>query len=125
MQAANGLSFLGRMGYWTHMAFYPAAFIVYRQVYAPYKRAQAEADKKADWDNLIKARPVDPDTFNPFTPIPYHNNPELTYMFSHINMKNYVNQNSINVKEYVWKNYHDSFDHNNAKTHTYNWTRVE
>ena len=43
---------------------------------------------------LIK---VDPDLFNPFTPLPYHNNPELKYAFAHIKMHGYLNENQINV----------------------------
>jgi hypothetical protein len=62
---------------------------------------------------MAKAKKVDPDLFNPFSPIPYHNNSELKYVFSHVNMHNYVNKNHLNVKDYVWKDYHRSFDHNN------------
>ena len=40
---------------------------------------------------MPKARKVDPDVFNPFTPIPYHNNPELKYAFANIKMFNYTN----------------------------------
>jgi hypothetical protein len=28
------------------------------------------------------------------------------------------------VKEYAWKNYHNSYDHNNDKTYLFNWTRM-
>merc|ERR1711924_43008 len=89
--------------------------MMYKYVYAPWSAKSAADAKQAEWDGMIKAKPVDPDTFNPFTPIPYHNNPELTYVYSHINMRNYVNQNSINVDDYVWKGYHDSFDQNDSK----------
>lgn len=73
---------------------------------------------------MAKAKVVDPDYFNPFTPIPFHNNPELKYVFADINMRKYVNENHINVKDYQWKNYHDSYDHGNKKTYLYNWTSV-
>ena len=121
---SNSMSAFGRMSYTTHLAFYPATFVFYQLVIAPWRKSSADAAKKAEWDGLIKARPVDPDIFNPFTQIPYHNNPELKYVFAHTNMKNYVNQNHINPSEYLWKNYHHSFDHNNQKQYTYNWTSV-
>lgn len=70
---------------------------------------------------MSKAKAVDPDLFNPFSPIPYHNNPELKYVFSHIKMKDYVNENHINPKEYVWKGFTNSFDHNDEKTYMYDW----
>ena len=122
---SNALSFLGRMGYWTHMAFYPTVYFMYSFGYAPYSAAQAELKKKKDWEDLVAAKPVDPDTFNPFTPVPFHNNPELNYVYAHINMRDYVNENHINVKDYMWKSYHDSYDHGNQRTHKYNFTRVE
>ena len=73
---------------------------------------------------MPKAKKVDPDLFNPFSAVPYHNNQELKYLFSHINMHNYVNVNHINAKEYVWKGFHKSFDHNNTNEYMYNWTSV-
>ena len=121
---SNSMSAFGRMSYTTHLAFYPATFAFYQLVIAPWRKSNADAAKKAEWDGMIKGRPVDPDIFNPFTQIPYHNNPELKYVFAHTNMKNYVNQNHINPNEYLWKNYHHSFDHNNQKQYTYNWTSV-
>ncbi len=122
---SNTLSALGRMNYATHLAFYPAAFGFLVWVVVPWQKARWAAAEKAEWDGLIKARSVDPDIFNPFTPIPYHNNPELKYVFSHVNMRNYVNKNHLNTKDYVWKGYHNSFDHGDKKTYTYNWTCVQ
>ena len=122
--SANALSFLGRMGYWTHMAFYPSCFMTWKFVVSPWLAARDKAAAKKEWDELIAAKPVDPDLFNPFTPIPYHNNPELTYAFAHIKMKNYVNENGINVNDYLWAGYHDSYDHNNAKQYRYNFTKI-
>ena len=121
---ANSLSFFGRMGYWTHMAFYPTVLSVYLLGIKPMRLASAEKAAKQDWEDLVAARTVDPDTFNPFTPVPYHNNPELTYVYAHIDMRNYVNANHINVKDYVWKSYHNSYDHGDKQTHRYNFTKV-
>ena len=117
----NTLSALGRMSYSTHALFYPGVLGLYVFVYAPYAAEKAKKVEEGAFDELSAARTVDPDLFNPFTPVPYHNNPELKYVFAHINMRNYINENQINVKDYVWKNYHNSFDHGNKKTHMYNW----
>ena len=125
MQGANGLSMMGRMGYWAHMMVYPTMFVMWRHVYVPMTVESEKAAKKAEWDKLVPARKVDPDLFNPFSPVPYHNNPELPYVYSHINMRNYVNENHINPKEYVWKAYFDSYDHNNKRTYQYNWTLIQ
>ena len=73
---------------------------------------------------MPKARKVDPDVFNPFSPIPYHNNAELKYAFAHVNLFNYSNRNHLNPKEYVWKDYHNSFDHNNTNQYLYDWTSM-
>ena len=65
---------------------------------------------------MVKAKPLDPDLFNPFTPIPFHNNPELKYVYANVNMRNYISQASHhNVDTYVWRNYHNSYDHGNKK----------
>ena len=121
---ANALSGFGRMGYYTHFSFYPLLAAAYFFGYKPYAAAGEEADKKAKWDELLKAKPVDPDLFNPFTPIPYHNNIELKYVFSHISMRNYVDKEHLNVDDYIWKSFHDSYDHGNKKKHLYNFTEM-
>jgi hypothetical protein len=125
MTKANALSAIGRMSYGAHLCFYPTAFGFYTYVIAPHRAASAAAAIKSEIDTLSAARPVDPDLFSPFTPIPYHNNPELTYVYSGINMRNYVNSAHINEKDYVWKNYHNSFDHGNKQNYKWNWSRVE
>ena len=121
---ANALSAFGRMGYLSHFSLYPLMAAAYFFGYKPYAAAGEEADKKAKWDELLKAKPVDPDLFNPFTPIPYHNNIELKYVFSHINMRNYVDKEHLNVDDYIWKSFHDSYDHGNKKKHLYNFTEM-
>ena len=73
---------------------------------------------------MPKLKKVDPDIFNPFTPIPYHNNPELKYAFNHIKLFNYANKNHINVRDYPWKDYHNSYDHNNTNEYLYNWVSM-
>ncbi len=73
---------------------------------------------------MPKARKVDPDLFSPFSPIPYHNNPELKYGFAHIRMHNKLNENQIDPKTYVWRGFHNSYDHDNKAAYTYNWTSL-
>jgi len=120
----NPLSILGRMGYMTHLLFYPAILGIYLFGVKPYLASKKLADQQKEWDAIPKAKKVDPDLFNPFSPIPYHNNPELKYVFAHINMHNYLNKNHINPQDYAWKNFHNSYDHNNKATYTYNWTSM-
>ena len=73
---------------------------------------------------MIKAKKMDPDLFNPFTPVPWHNNPELKYVYANINLRNYINKDHINEKDYIWKGLHDSYDHGDKKRHWYNWASV-
>ena len=120
----NPLSVLGRISYGTHLLFYPLAGAAYYFFIGPEMKRRNEAAEQREWDNMPKAHKVDPDLFNPFSPIPYHNNLELKYAFANVNMHNYVNANHFNAKEYVWKNYHNSYDHNNKNEYQYNWTSV-
>ena len=113
---------MGRMGYGVHLMVYPALLGLYNFWWIPKGEADAVAQKKQDFEDLSKAKQVDPDLFNPFTPIPFHNNPELKYVYAGIRMKDYVNENHINVNDYVWKNFHNSYDHDNKKTYMWNWT---
>ena len=117
----NALSTFGRMGYGAHLLAYPGILAVYLYVVKPYMKNSADKQEKEQWENMPKARKVDPDLFNPFTPIPYHNSPEVKYAFAHVHMHNYLNENQINTHGYVWKNFHNSYDHNNETTYVYNW----
>ena len=121
---ANPLSTLGRMSYGVHLLFYPGALLTYLFVVKPIMTKRNEASEQAQWDGMPKLKKVDPDIFNPFTPIPYHNNPELKYAFNHIKLFNYANKNHINVRDYPWKDYHNSYDHNNTNEYLYNWVSM-
>lgn len=121
---ANPLSNLGRMGYGAHLLFYPSLLAVYILGVKPYLASKKAADEKKEWDAIPKARKVDPDLFNPFSAIPYHNNSELKYAFANVNLHNYVNKNHINVNDYVWKSFHNSFDHGNKNAYQYNWVSM-
>ena len=81
----------GRISYTTHLLFYPSAFILYVFAYKPYAKCKAKAQSEKEWNEMPALRKVDKDIFNPFTPIPFHNNRELKYAFAHINMQGYVN----------------------------------
>ena len=55
---------------------------------------------------------VDPDDFNPFSAIPFHNNTELRYRYAETKMFGYVDKKThINLKDYTYKSYHNSYDH--------------
>ena len=124
MSRSNAMSALGRMGWGTHFLVYPVSIGLYFGVWTPYSEKSAAAGKEAEKEAMAKVKVVDPDYFNPFTPIPFHNNKELKYVFSEVNMRNYVNENHVNVQDWQWRNYHDSYDHGNNKTHRWNWTSV-
>ena len=124
MSKTNALSALGRMSWSIHLLFYPGALLFGVGVVKPYMDNNAKKAEQEEWDNMPKARKLDPDLFNPFTCVPYHNNPELKYVYANNRLFNYVNENHINVKDYPWKNYHNSYDHDNQSTYLYNWTSL-
>ena len=124
MSRSNALSAFGRMGWGTHFLVYPISLGLYFGVYSPYAERKAERAKQGEYDAMCKARAVDPDDFQPFSPIPFHNNREVRYVFAEVNMRKYINENQINTQDYFWKNYFDVYDHGNKKTHLYNWSSV-
>ena len=124
MSRSNALSALGRMSWGTHFLIYPTILGAYVGVYKPYAKEQEAATKRQEMEDMAKAKPVDPDYFNPFTPVPFHNNPELKYVFSDVNLRNYVDANHMNAKDYIWKSYFNSYDHGDKKTHLFNWSSV-
>jgi hypothetical protein len=118
----NALSALGRMGYSTHLLFYPTALSILLFGVLPWWNKKQIADEEKEWATIPPAGKVDPDLFNPFTPIPYHNNPQLKYVFAHINMHGHLDPKThMNPNTYAWKNYHNSYDHNNQAQYMYNW----
>ena len=120
----NALSALGRMSWGAHLLVYPSLLGAYLFGVKPYLANSAKKSEEAEWASMPKLRKIDPDLFNPFTPIPYHNNPELKYAFSHIRMHNRLNANQIDVDNYLWKSYHNSYDHDNKAVYTYNWVSL-
>ena len=121
----NFMSALGRTNYTVHYMFYPTFMGLVYFVGLPWKAERDAAAKAAEWEGMVKRKAVDPDLFNPFSPIPFHNSIQVHYGTAHIKMQNFVKESShINEDTYVWKNYHHSFDHGNKKSYTYNWTSV-
>ena len=116
----NALSVLGRMNYGTQLLAYPALLGVYIFLVKPYMAKKAIDDEQKEWDSIPKTRKVDPDIFSPFTPIPYHNNPELKYVFAHIQMHKFLNKAHMNPETYAYKGFHNSFDHDNKNEYSYN-----
>jgi hypothetical protein len=112
------------MNYATHLLVYPGIILAYVYGLKPYMATRAKDNEQKEWEMIPAAKKVDPDLFNPFTPIPYHNNPELTYVFSHINMYKHLNKNHINPETYVWKDFHNSFDHNHQNAYLYDWVSM-
>ena len=121
----NALSMFGRMSYGAHMV--STALLVGSTYFlgTSYMKSSADAQDKADWENMPKLKKVDPDLFNPFSPIPFHNNPELKYRYANMKLHGYVDSKThINVKDYPYKGFHDCYDHSDKKQHYYNWISV-
>ena len=111
----NALSALGRMSYGAHLALYPLLGGTAYFLGLTYHRNSQEQAKKAAIEALPAYRAVDPDDFQPFSAIPFHNNPEVRYRYANTRMFGYVNgQNHMNVNDYTYKLYHNVYDHDNS-----------
>ena len=121
----NALSALGRMSYTTHLAMYPLIGSTAWFVWSSWSKSSAEKAAIVERETMPKARAVDPDNFNPFSAIPFHNNPELRYRYADVRMFNYLDKNTqINLKNYTYKGFHNSYDHDNQYQHLYNWVSM-
>ena len=68
---------------------------------------------------------VDPDDFQPFSVIPFHNNMELRYRYADVKMFGYLDPKThLNLADYRYAGYHDAYDHGNKKAHLYNWVSM-
>ena len=66
---------------------------------------------------------ADPDLFQPFSAIPWHNNKEAHYRYANTKLFGYLrSHDQQNIENYGFKGYHDSYDHGDKKVHWYNWT---
>ena len=125
MSGRNMKSALGRMTWGAHLFIYPSIYLVWSQVIMPYKTYLDEEDMKAQWAALRKKAKVDPDLFNPFTPVPFHNNKELKYYHSNLHRRTtgYIDHHlGYNTDDFLWKDYHRSFDHDNKNGYLYDFT---
>ena len=121
----NTLSVFGRMSYGAHMACTSLLLGSGFYLYKAYSTAAAESQEKRDWENMPQKKKVDPDLFNPFSAIPFHNNLELKYMYADMKLHGYLDpKTQLSVKDYPYKGYHDCYDHSNKKQHYYNWISV-
>ena len=123
--APNALSALGKMSYGAHLLIYPTVFGSAYYFGSNYSAKSSAASRQSELDNMPKLRAVDPDLFNPFSAIPFHNNLELKYRYADLNMHKYLNsENHLNAKEYTYKTYHDSYDHDGKKEYMYTWVSM-
>ena len=122
---SNFLSAFGRMGYAAHLTLYP---ILGGSFYLMYKTNAASSAAKAEaleLKSMPKSTPVDPDNFQPFSAIPYHNNSELRYRYANTKMHGYLDAKThMNAKDYTYKYFHHSYDHDDKKEYTYNWVSM-
>ena len=121
----NTLSVFGRMSYPAHVASTALLLGSTYFLYSSYSTKAAEAQKKEDIENLPELKKVDPDLFQPFSAIPFHNNLELKYRYADMKLHGYLDPKSqLNVKDYAYKGFHDCYDHSGKKQHYYNWISV-
>merc|ERR1712039_598422 len=119
-KAPNMLSALGRISYTGHLLLYPLIGGGSYFLYGTYKKATEETPEEHD-AKLPQAKEVDPDLFQPFSAIPYHNNLENHYRYADVKMHRFVGKTHTNVNTDPFRNFHDSYDHGNKKQHLYNW----
>ena len=90
----NGLSALGRMSYSAHLALYPVLGGGFFFVASSWMKISSDKAIREEKEAMPAARAVDPDDFQPFSAVPFHNNPELRYRYAGMNMKNYVQRDN-------------------------------
>ena len=121
----NGLSAFGRMTYAAHLGLYPVVGGFAYFVLTNYQSYSAARTAKEELEALPALKSVDPDNFQPFSAIPFHNNPELRYRYADMKMWNYLNkENHMNLKDYFFKGFNNSFDHDSQSAHLYNWVNM-
>ena len=77
----NLLSNIGRLSHGTLWLLYPGVIATYALWYKPKQAADELEAKRESLRIQSDDVPVDPDLFNPFSAIPFHNNPELKYIY--------------------------------------------
>ena len=121
----NTWSAFGRMSYGAHMVSTVLVIGSAGFLYKARAAASAAAQALEDQENLPKLKKVDPDLFQPFSPIPFHNNMEHKYRYANMKMHGYLDaKTQLNLKDYPYKGFHDCYDHSNKKKHYYDWVSV-
>ena len=121
----NALSAFGRLSYGAHLALYPLLGGTAYFLGSTYSRNNAIKNEQKEIDSMPAYNPVDPDDFQPFSAVPFHNNQELRYRYANTKMFGYLDKNThMNLKDYNYKSYHDVYDHGNNKQHLYNWVSL-
>ena len=125
MPSQNLLSMFGRMSYGAHLSLYPILGGSFYVLYNSWSTSSAAKQEAADQAAMPKALPVDPDNFQPFSAIPFHNNPELKYRYATLKMHGYIDKRTqMNLDNYYYKTYFDVYDHDGKKAHHYNWVNM-
>ena len=125
MPSQNLLSMFGRMSYGAHLALYPLIGGSFYVMFNSYSKYSAAKNEILDQAAMPKAVPVDPDCFQPFSAIPFHNNPELKYRYATLKMHGYVDpKTQMNLENYHYKTYFDVYDHDGKKAYHYNWINM-
>ena len=117
----NILSYIGKANYIGVLAIYAGIGFAYFKFISPYLKKKKNEEEETFIKMLLAVPPVDMRTHNPFTPIPFHNNPELLFRYGDTNFHNYLNQNNINVDNYLYSDYYFTNDKGD-KSYIYNWS---
>ena len=121
----NPLSAIGRMSYAGHLALYPVIFGGAYFLYSGWSKSSKEKNDAFIKEAMPKPRAVDPDDFQPFSAIPFHNNPELRYRYADVKMYGYLDKKTqVDLKSYPYKTFHNVYDHDNKKAYYYNWVSM-
>ena len=78
------------MSYGAHLTLYPIVGGTTYFLWTTYKTSADAAQAKTDAETAPKAKACDPDLFNPFTAIPFHNNKELIYRYADVRLHGYL-----------------------------------
>ena len=106
----------GRLSYEMHMVLYPLVGGTTYFLYNTWSQKSSAAQAIIDEEAMPKLKTVDPDSFNPFSPIPFHNNAELRYRFAGVRMHQYIDSKTqMNLDNYQYKTYYDVYDHAGKK----------
>jgi len=68
-----------------------------------------------------KTQEIDYNKFSPYTPIQYYVDPVTKYQHHHIDLVGYLNNNQVNLDNYYFKNYQDSYTEDNSKDYVRNY----